>query len=130
MIAIVTGEFTMLILQKYGFKVCVISFEFYWTHYKVYIHLPFINTQRWTTAPFPITNFISSIGHITQILYQGSVNCCEGYDNFNIISLLHPSQKSYYCIQSVLAIVPDLNIFVWSITILDLILRRSMLHFF
>ena len=28
MIFIVTGEFTMLILQKYGFKVCVILFAF------------------------------------------------------------------------------------------------------
>ena len=39
-ITIVTGEFTILIIQKYGFKVCVISFGFYSTCYKVYIIYP------------------------------------------------------------------------------------------
>ena len=39
-IAIVSGEFTMMILRKYVFQVCVISFDFYLSHYKVYIHLP------------------------------------------------------------------------------------------
>ena len=61
MIAIVTGEFTMLIILKYSFKVCVISFGFYLIHYKVYIYLPCLNTQQLTTAPFDITHVISSI---------------------------------------------------------------------
>ena len=104
--------------KKYSFKVCVISLHFYSTHYKVYFHLPFINTQRWTTAPFDITHVISSSNWQTPILYQRSANCCEGYDNSNIISLLQPYQKSHYCNQSVLAIVQDLNIFGWSIIIL------------
>ena len=52
MIAIVTVEFTILILQIYGFKVCVILFGFWSSYLKVYIHLPFINTQRQTTASF------------------------------------------------------------------------------
>ena len=53
-IDIVTGEFTILILWKYGFKVCIISFGFCSSHFKVYIHLPCINTQRQTTAPFSL----------------------------------------------------------------------------
>ena len=51
-IAIVTGEFTLLILQKYGFKVCVILFGFYSSRFKFYIRLPCINTQQQTTTPF------------------------------------------------------------------------------
>ena len=47
-----TGEFTILILQKYGFKFCMISFGFYLSRFKVYIRLPCINTQRRTTATF------------------------------------------------------------------------------
>ena len=53
-ISIVTGEFTILIIQKYVFKVCVISFGFYSSHFKFYIHLTCINTQRQTTAPFSL----------------------------------------------------------------------------
>ena len=51
-IAIFTGEFTIIILRKYGFKVSVISFGFYSTYFRVYIYLPYINTHRLTTAPF------------------------------------------------------------------------------
>ena len=51
-VAIATGEFTILILWKYGFKVCVILFGFYSSHFKVYIYLPCINTQWKTTKPF------------------------------------------------------------------------------
>ena len=50
MIAIVTGEFTILILRKYGFKVYVILLGFYSSQFKVYINLPYINTQRQTTS--------------------------------------------------------------------------------
>ena len=71
-------EFTMLILQKYGFMNRVISFGFYSTNYKVYIHLPRINTQQQTTATFNITHAISSNDRQTPRLYQGSENCCEG----------------------------------------------------
>ena len=58
-IAIFTGEFTILILQKYGFKVYVILFGFYSTHFKVYIHLPCINTHRGTTTPFSLWSPLS-----------------------------------------------------------------------
>ena len=137
----------MLILQKYGFKVCVILFVFYSTQYNVYIHIPCINTQQQTTATFDITHVISSrdlttlrqyqgfynwqttapfdITHVilysnrrTPRLYQGSANCCERDHNSNMISLLQPYQTIHYCKHSVLAIVPDLNILVWSISIL------------
>ena len=60
LIAIVKGEFTMLKVRKYCFKVWVISFYFYSTHYKVYTHRPCINTHQRTTAPFDINYVISS----------------------------------------------------------------------
>ena len=111
-IAIVTGDFTMSKIRKYGFKVCVVSFDFYSTHYKVYIYLPCINTQRQTIAPSDITHVISSSDLQTPRLYQGSADRFEGYHNSDIICLLQPSQKNHYCNQSVLAIVPYLKISV------------------
>ena len=129
-IAIVTGECTMLILQKHGFKVCVISFNFYSTHYIVYIHQPFIITQIQTTASFEITHVISSSDRQTPRLYQGLADFCEGDRISDIICLLQQSQTIHYCNQSVLAIVPDLNILVWSIAIFDLILKISLVQLF
>ena len=129
LIAIATGEFTLLILQKYGFKVCMISFGFYSTNFKVYIHLPCISTQQQTTAPFDNTPVILSSDRQKTGLYQGSADCCEGYRNSDIMFLLQKSQAIHYCNQSVLAIVPDLNIFVLSITIIDLISRSTIIGF-
>ena len=123
-------QFTILILRKFGFKVCVISFGFYSTNFKVDIHLPCINTQRQTKAPFDITPVISSSDLRMTGLYQGSANSCEGYCNSDIICLLQPSKKIHYCNQSLLVIVLDLNIFVFSITIFDLIFRSALLRFF
>ena len=123
------GKFTILILQKYSFKVCVISFSFYSTHFKVYIHLPCINTQQKTTAPFENTPVISSSDCLKTGLYQGSADRCEGFRKSDTIRLLQQSQTTHYCIQSVLAIVPDLNIFVFSLTIFDLILRSTLVRF-
>ena len=128
MISIVTGEFTILILQKYGFKVCVISFHFYSTNFKVYIHLSCIYTQRQTSAPFDITPTISYSDRRTTGMYQGSADCCEGDHNSDIICLLQPYQEIHYYNQSVLEIVPDLNISVFSITISDLILRSALVR--
>ena len=125
--AIVTGEFTILILQKYGFKVYMISFGFYSTNFKVYIHLPCISTQQQTTAPFDDTPVILSSDHQKTGLYQGSADCCEGYHNLDIIRLLQQSQTIHYCNQSVLAIVPDLTRLVFSISIIDLISRSTMI---
>ena len=65
------GEFTMVILLKYGFKDIVKWSGFYLTNYKVYIHLPCINTQKLTTAPLNITHIISSSNHWSTILSQG-----------------------------------------------------------
>ena len=62
-------------------------------------------------------------------LYQGSADCCEGYRNSDIICLLQPSQAIRYCNQSVLAIVPYLNIFIFSIMIFDLISRIALTRF-
>ena len=129
MISIVTGEFTIMILQKYGFKICVISFGFYSTHFKVYIHLPSINTQKRTTEPFDNTPVISPSNSQTIGLYQVSTNHCEGYHNYNIICLLQPSQAINYSNQSGLAIVPDLKILVFSIKCFDLILKSTLVWF-
>ena len=129
MIAIVTDEFTILIIWKYGFKVCVILFGFYSTQFKVYIHLPCINTQRQTTSPFNITPDISSRNCQTTWLYQGSANNCKVYHNYNIIRLLQPSQAIHYSKQSGLAIVLDLNILVFSITSFDVISIIPLVRF-
>ena len=126
MIDIVTGESTIFILQKYGFEVCVISFGFYSTPFKVCIHLPCINIQQQTKAPFEITPVISYRYLQTTGMYQGSADSGEVDRNSDIIRPLCPSQKIHYCNQSVLAIVPDLNIFVFSITVFGLILRISL----
>ena len=91
--AIVTCEFIMLILRKYGVKVCVIYFDFYSAHYKVYIHLPWINTQQQTSASFDIINVISSINCQSPRLYKGSANYCERDCDSDIIRLLQPYQK-------------------------------------
>ena len=53
------------------FKDFVKWFGFYLTNYKVYIHLPCINTQKLTTAPLNITHIISSSNHWSTILSQG-----------------------------------------------------------
>ena len=103
-------------------------FDFYSTHYKVYIYLTCISTHRLTTAPFNSTHILSSSARQTPILYQESDDCCEGDRNSYVICLLQPSLKIHYCNQSVLAIVPDLNIFVFSITIFDLILRSTLVR--
>ena len=116
-------------LRKYGFKVFVISFGFYSSRFKVYIRLPCINTQQQTTAPFDDTLVISYINHQTTGLYQGSADHFEGYHNSDIICLLQPSQAIHYCNQSVLEIFPDLNIFVFSITIFYLVFRISLVRF-
>ena len=129
-VSIVTGELNMLIILKYGFKVCVISFGFYLIHYKVYIHLHCINTQWQKTAPFDITHIISSIKRQTPRLYQGSTYCCEVDCNYNIICLIQPYHAIHYCNKSVFAIVPDLTIFVWSIMIFHITSRSALVQFF
>ena len=129
MITIFTGKFTILILQKYNFKVCVISFSFYSTHFKVYIRLPYINTQLITTEPFNNTLVISSSDRQTTGPYQGPAYCCEGDHKSGIILLLHQYQKINYCSESVLAIVLDLNILVFSIRIFELIPRSTLVRF-
>ena len=107
----------------------VILFGFYSTNFKVYIHLPCINTQQQTTAPFDDTPVILSIYRQKKGLYNGSDNFCEGDHNLYIICLLHQSQTIHYYNQSVLAIVPDMKIFVFSITYFDLISRSAMIGF-
>ena len=89
--------------------------------YKGFIYLPCIKTQRGTTAPFDITTVISYSDHQTTGMYQGLADRFEVDRNSNMIHLLWTYQAIHYCNQSVLAIVPDLNIFVLSITISDLI---------
>ena len=97
--------------------------------YEVYICLPIIKTKRQTTAPFKDTTIISSSDHQKKGLYQGSADRCEGDRNSDIIRLIYQSQAIHYCNQSVLAIVPDLNIFIFIITIFDLILISALVRF-
>ena len=96
---------------------------------KVCIYLPCINTQRQKTAPFDETSVVSSSNHQKTGLYQGSDDRIEGDQNSYIICLLRKSQAIHYCNQSVLAIFPDLNIFIFSITIIGIILRSALVRF-
>ena len=96
---------------------------------KFYIYLLCINTQQQEKAPFDNTSVISSSNHRKTGLYQVSANCCEGDPRSSLICLLQKSQAIHYCNQSVLAIVPDLNIFVFSIKNVDLISRISLVRF-
>ena len=96
---------------------------------KVYIYLPCINTQRQPTAPFNDTPIISSSYNQKTGLYQGSADCCEGDIKSYLIHLLQKSQVIHYCNQSVLDIVPDLNIVIFSIKIVDLISRSTLIRF-
>ena len=107
----------------------MISFHSYSTYYKVYICILCIITQRQTKPPINSNHAILSSDCQTPTLYQGSAHHCEKDCNSNIMRLLHPSQAIYYCNQSGLAIVPDLTIFVFSITIFGLILRRTLVRF-
>ena len=77
----------------------MISFGFYSTYFKMDIHLPCINTQRQTTAPFENTPIISYSDRQKTGLYQGSDDRCEGDRNSDIIRLLQKSQAIYYCNQ-------------------------------
>ena len=43
-------------------------------------------------------------------IYQGSADRCEGYRESDLILLIQQSQAVHYCNQSLLAIVPDLNV--------------------
>ena len=95
---------------------------------KVYIYLLCINTQLQETAPLDNTPDISSSYHQKKGLYQGSDDRCEGDCNYDLIRLLQQSQAIHYCNQSVLAIVPDLNIFLFSIKIVDLISRSALVQ--
>ena len=90
----------------------MILFDFYLIRYKVIIYLPCINTQQLTTSPLYITHVILYSYHQTPRLYQRLADRCEGDRNSDMICLLQPSQTMHYYNQSVLAIVPDLNIFV------------------
>ena len=83
------------------------------------------NEQHRHVTTLPL---ISSSDHLKTGLYQGSADRCEGDRNFDLICLLQKSQAIHYCDQSMLAIVRDLNIFVFSITIVYLILRSAKLR--
>ena len=95
---------------------------------KVYIYLPCIKTQKQAASSFGDTPIISSSDHQKTGLYQGSANSCEGDRNSELICLLQKSQAIHYCNQSVLSIVPDLKILVFSITIVDLIYRIALVQ--
>ena len=81
------------------------------------------------SAPFYDTSVISSSDHRKTVLYQRSAYCCEGDRNSDIIRMLQKYQAIHYCNQSVLVIVPDLNIFVFIIMIVDLIFRSALVRF-
>ena len=100
--------------------------DFCSTRFKVYIHLPYINTQQRTTAPINNTHVISSINHRKIGLYQGSADHCELNNYSNIFVLLQPSHTIHFCNEWVLVIVQDLNIFIFSIITFDLIFRNTL----
>ena len=85
------------------------------------IYLPCINTQRRTTATFDKNPSISSSDHKNTELYLRSPDRFEGDSNNDLICLILKYQSIHYCNQSVLAIVADLNILVFSIIIDDFI---------
>ena len=84
------------VLQKYSFKDCVISYDFYWTRYKFYIHIPCIITEWRTTVPFNIPHVLSYSELWMPILYKGSVNHCEGDRNLDVIGLIELFLTIYY----------------------------------
>ena len=63
-----------------------------------------------------------------QDFMKGSANRCEGYCNSDLFCLLRKSQAIQYCNQSVLLIVPDQNIFLFGIMIVDLISSSSLVR--
>ena len=60
-ITIVTGEYTVLLLQKHGFKFCTVLFGFWSSCLKVYIHLRCINTQKNRTTQFDSWSPLSQV---------------------------------------------------------------------
>ena len=65
--------------------------------YKVFIYLPYINTQQRTTAPYDSTHVLSSSNRRMLRLYQGSADRCEGDRNLDVIRLLQPSLIIHFC---------------------------------
>ena len=88
-----------VVLQKYISKVFVNLFDFYSPLFKVFIYLPYINTQQRTTVSLNSTNFLSSSDFQTPRLYQVSAYHCEGYCNLDVIFLLRPVLTTHYCNQ-------------------------------
>ena len=85
-------------------------------------------TQQWTTSMFDINHVIPYSNHQKTRLYQGLADCCEGDLNSDTILPIQPSKTINYCDQLALAIVPDLKIFIWSITIFGLISRIALVQ--
>ena len=107
----------------------MILFDFYSTRNKVYIHLSCIIAQQKTLSQFESTLVLSSCNLRTSIMYQGSdVHCNRDHNSF-LICLLQPYLKFVSCNISVLVIVPNLNILVWSIKMFFLILRNVLAIF-
>ena len=128
MISIVIGEFTILTLQKYGIEVCVILLVFIQHILKfISIHPASLhsNEQQHNSATLLSYQIMTAK---TKGLYQGSGNYSEKDQNSNIFCLLEQSQAIQYCNQSLLLIIADLNIFIFSITDFDLILRSALVQ--
>ena len=60
-IAIVTGECSVLVLQTYGIKVCAVLFGFWSSFLIIYSNLRCINTHRWTTTPIFLWSPLSEV---------------------------------------------------------------------
>ena len=129
-IAIVTGEFTMLILNNTVFRFVLYHLVF------IQLIIKFISIYPESSHRDEQQHHLTSITsyHLvtdrTPRLYQGSANHCEVDCNYIMVRLLQPSKTINYCNQSVLEILPDLNILVWSITIFDLISISALVQFF
>ena len=117
LIAIVTGECTMLYYKNTALLFVWFRLISIQLIIKVICIYPASTHIRRIKAPFNINHFVSYRDHRRPRRYQGSANHCEKDCNLDVICLIQQFLTIHYCNQSVLAIVPDLNIFVWSITI-------------
>ena len=59
MSTILRGEYTLLLLLKYGINICAVLFGFWSYILIVYIHLRWINTQQQAITPFSLLSPLS-----------------------------------------------------------------------
>ena len=118
MITIVTGECTLVYKNNTVLRFVWFSLIFIQLIIKfISIYPESSNSNKQQHHSTSLTCYhIATSEH--QYCIMGSDNRCEGDRNLDLICLFQSYLTIHYCNQSVLVIVPDLNIFVWSITVL------------